>query len=422
MPADHIFTQNSNIPTPSYHAIPGYCFLALLLFFSLSDATSFAQSSNDEIVNPLYVNPASYDFSQNPPLLERIKSGPHGYFRFINLQFSQEVCRRFQKYFQGATPLNLHGDAHLEQYAITDIGRGLTDFDDSSKGPAVLDILRFGVSLRLACRQLGWNEQANNLFDTFLFGYRMALNDPKAQAKEPVIVQKIRSGFKYDRNAYLKWVEAQMIPISPSAKDSLYKAMQQYIDAMLADNPGHERSYFNLVQAGYLKMGIGSALDLKYLARIRGKSDDPLDDVVLEIKEVRDISGIDCILRTEKSDPFRVLLGQARIAYEPFKHLGYFHFKGLTFWVHSWVENYKEVSIGKSFETVEQLSEVVYDVGIQLGHGHTRLVASPFDTQLKRSHLRNIGIVEKQIKQACIDLADLTVKAWESFCANIESK
>ena len=40
----------------------------------------------------------------------------------------------------GGVPLfNLHGDAHLEQYAITDLGRGLTDFDDSSRGPAIVE-------------------------------------------------------------------------------------------------------------------------------------------------------------------------------------------------------------------------------------------------------------------------------------------
>ena len=40
--------------------------------------------------------------------------------------------------------VTLHGDPHLEQYAVTDAGRGLTDFDDASKGPAILDLVRFG--------------------------------------------------------------------------------------------------------------------------------------------------------------------------------------------------------------------------------------------------------------------------------------
>ena len=37
--------------------------------------------------NPLYIAPAERDFSENPSLLERILSGPHGYYRFINIPF-----------------------------------------------------------------------------------------------------------------------------------------------------------------------------------------------------------------------------------------------------------------------------------------------------------------------------------------------
>jgi len=425
MPEDQVVKGQSTIPSCPHNSAfnllknPG----AFLLLVAILPGLCFAQSTVDtSAINPLYVDPASYDFSKNPLLLERVQSGPHGYFRFINLQFSEEVCRRFRTSFEGTPPLNLHGDAHLEQYAVTDLGRGLTDFDDSSMGPAILDILRFGVSLRLACQAHGWLEDAGELFDAFLLGYREALNNPNARAKEPAVAQRIRSGFKEDKQEFFKWVESQMLPISNSAQDSLYKAMQQYIDAMMADNPKLKRNYFQLQQAGYLQMGIGSALDIKYLVRIRGASDDPLDDVVLEIKEVRDISGISCIIRTQKSDPFRVLLGQARIAYEPFKHLGYFRFRGLTFWVHSWVQNYKEVKIGKSFKTEAELAEVAYDVGLQLGLGHTRHIASPFDAQLKRSQLKLLSVTEPRIKRNCIELANLTIDAWRSFRAGIEAK
>lgn len=390
----------------------------LLLHITQLPASLTAQAFSPES-NPLYVDPASYDFSENIPLLERVASSPHGYFRFINLQFSKEVCRRFEHYFQGMPALNLHGDAHLEQYAITDLGRGLTDFDDSSMGPAFIDLLRFGVSLRLACQESGWDDQSDQLFSTFLLGYREALNNSDAMIDEPEIARNIRAGYSSDRSKYLQWAESQMSPMTADARDSLAKAMQTYVDAMVEDNDHLKRNYFDFVKAGYLKMGIGSALDTKYLVRVRGKSKNPDDDVMLEIKEVRDISGIPCILRTQKSDPFRVLLGQARIAYAPFEHLGYFYYQNKTFWVHSWVENYKEVKIGKTLSNVEQLSEVAFDVGIQLGHGHTRNIASPFDAQLRRSQLVLLAKTEKELRQAVIDLTDLTIEAWQAFRAKL---
>ena len=101
--------------------------------------------------NPLYIDPASRDFSENADLLERILSGPHGYFRFINIPFSREICRRFENELPSMPSLNLHGDAHIEQYAMTDLGRGLTDYDDSSTGPGLIDLLRFGVFPGIGC-------------------------------------------------------------------------------------------------------------------------------------------------------------------------------------------------------------------------------------------------------------------------------
>ena len=50
-------------------------------------------------------------------------------------------------------------------------------------------------------------------------------------------------------------------------------------------------------------MGVGSALDLKFLVRVRGATGDPLDDVVLQVKQVRDLGGIPCIRTDPGADP-----------------------------------------------------------------------------------------------------------------------
>ena len=117
---------------------------------------SSGQSNNENHTNALYVDPAARDFSKNPKLLNRILAGPHWYFRFINIPFSKEICRLFQDELPGTPSFNLHGDAHIEQYAVTEIGRGLTDFDHATTGPGVLDLARFATSLHLTCRVNGW--------------------------------------------------------------------------------------------------------------------------------------------------------------------------------------------------------------------------------------------------------------------------
>ena len=369
--------------------------------------------------NPLFVDPETQDFSQNPKLLERILASPHGYFRFINKQFSRIICHKFEEMYAGSPSFNLHGDAHLEQYAVTDLGRGLTDFDDSSAGPAILDIMRFGVSLNLACKMNHWNDSFSGLFGIFLEGYRGALENPSLEAPEPALVSKLRSNFTYNKEVYYKWVDSIMDKIPASELDSLMVSMKTYVDAMMKENPQLSQHYFDVINLGYLRMGIGSALDLKYLARCQGESDDPFDDVVLEIKEVRDISQIPCLTRVQIFDPFRILIGQARIAYQPFYHLGYFYFKEKNFWVHSWVMNYKELDIQKNYRDKKELQEIVYDVGVQLGRGHPKQIAAPLDFQLRQSQLRWLEQYDNKLLKACESLAEEVEYSWKRFSEKV---
>jgi hypothetical protein len=365
--------------------------------------------------NPLYVDPATRDFSDNPQLLERVLGSPHGYFRFINIQFSAEVCRRFGGSIKGTPLFNLHGDAHIEQYAVTDLGRGLTDFDDSSKGPAVVDLLRFGVSLELACQQRGCSDEVDRLYEEFLHGYEAALEDPMAEAPEPAVVTRLRQGFSFDRVAYFEWIDSIMELMPETEQQELAKSMGPYIDAMLAQDPELEPSYFEIVDMGYLRSGIGSALDLKFLVRIQGEAEGPLDDRVLEVKQVRELGDIGCIAVSRGSDPFRILVGQSRIAYKPYGLLGYLRMRDLTFWIHAWVENYQELQIDGELASADELAEVARDVGVQLGRGHPNQIGAPLDLQLRREQMRILERDRELIKSHRHELAELVLAAWQSF-------
>jgi hypothetical protein len=381
-----------------------------------SDLRAGAAPGDGPEAPPLFMPPSDFDFTGRERLLSRIRATPHGYFRFINVAFSQEVCRRFETKLPHAPRVNLHGDAHLEQYAVTDMGRGLTDFDDSSIGPFVLDLMRLGVSLRLASRSRGWLDRSDELFRELLRGYRAALADPELEAPEPSLVTTIRRSFKSSRADYFSWIETIMDPIPPEEQAQLESAMAPYIEAMLAQDPEQGPDYFDIVQAGYLRLGIGSAMDKKYLLRIRGETDQPDDDVMLELKEVRDLSSIECIAASTRLDPFRILLGQARISYRPFRLLGYVRVGETSFWVHAWVDNYRELGV-ESFETPEQLAEVVFDVGVQLGRGQPKKIADPFGWQFRRELGQALDLVEPRLIQEIHALEEATVEAWKRFSA-----
>ena len=381
--------------------------------FALSCTTGPSPPTKDDS-NPLYVDPASVDFSENPELLSRVLSSPHGYLRFINIPFSQEVCRVYGEALAPYPDFNLHGDAHIEQYAVTDLGRGLTDFDDSSLGPALVDLSRFGVSLALAVEANGWESSYEGFLDSFFNGYREALSDPQEVPAEPAVAARLQLGFEDDREKYFKWIDAIAEPIPAVEQERLLEALELYIGDIRARRPELAPNYFEVVRVGSLKLGIGSALDRKYLVQIRGYSDELTDDVVLELKTVRDLTGIDCVSVGQSDDPYRILMGQS-IAYQPYRLLGYVRMNGDTFWIHKWVDNYVEVSIVDDFQTPDELAEVAYDVGVQLGRGHPNQLHPPLDSQLKREQLRLLDRDEELIREITRNLTTRVREAWQMF-------
>ena len=375
----------------------------------------------------LYVDPASYDFGSNPELLERIVESPHGYFRFINVPFSERICELFADRLAAlsseevrAFQLNLHGDAHVEQYAVTDLGRGLTDFDDSSQGPPFLDLMRFAASLRLSSRANGWDELTEEgLVRTFLGAYRAALADPTMAAPEPSVAVRLRQSFDRDTTGYLEWAESLMEPVPAEVEDELRAALAGFGDAMAREHVEVARGYFSPVRLGYLRLGVGSALATKFLVRVRGPSDDPSDDDVIEVKHVRDLTGISCI-QTPDDDPLRVLLSQARISYEPFKWLGYVRLREGNFWTHGWVRNYAELDVDQTFRAPEELAEVAYDAGVQLGIGHPKLAAAPFDRLIRLQVVRQLDAYPGELERLSAVLAEEVIAAWARFVSAVQ--
>jgi hypothetical protein len=354
------------------------------------------------------------DFTRNPPLLARILARPHGYFRFINTTFAETVCQEFRDDLDELPTVNLHGDAHLEQYAVTDLGRGLTDFDDSATGPPILDLMRITTSMRLAAAQHHLVDGGDGLIDAFFRGYGAALIEPDTLPPEPAWARRARATFRHDRPRYLVWAESLMQPIDAGARDEMVRDAQPYFEVMRAQHPELPAEFFQLQSLGRLRMGIGSALDDKYLLRVHGQTGAPEDDLILEVKELRDLSGISCMRGERRRDPFRILVAQSRIAYVPYPYLGYARLQGRIFWVHGWVDNYAELGLPQVADAAE-LAELSEDIGVQLGRGHPKQIASPLDLQLRRAIAEMVVRLRPRIEALSRQLADRTVTAWERF-------
>jgi hypothetical protein len=349
--------------------------------------------------NPLQIPSDSLPRS-NEEVIQRILETPHHYFRFINTAFAREVCRRFANVMPSLPTVNLHGDAHLEQFAVTPHSAGLADFDDSATGPAVIDLVRFGVSIQLTLRQQGWSDQTYEVLDAILTAYSGGLEATPPRRPSPAVVQRMRSRFTDDQTSFLDRAESMMAPVSSVEAVEAEKGYARYVDLILRIHPDWSRSFFELKKWGALtSSGIGSATTRRYVVRIEGPTSAPGDDVILEAKELRDLTGVPCI-DADRGNALRVIAGSVRFGRQPDPFLAIIP-RGLEeepddppWWIQSWSPHYSELDILDSLRSPTELVEVVDMVGVQMAQGHTNLVPPPYDAQLRE--LVKVMLMERE--------------------------
>ena len=353
-------------------------------------------------------------FASEPSLLTRVTASPFGYFRYTNQAFIRAVCRTYADRVDSMPTVNLHGDAHIEQYAVAQDGRGLADFDATTLGPPVVDLARFATSLALASADRGSSDRA---IGAFLRGYEAALRDPAMTGPEPAVAARIRAGFSSSALDWLDGVERLMQPLPAAQTGKLEEARIQYVSAMLAQNPDLTASFFDLKKVGALRMGLGSAHEKKFLARVEGPSSDPANDVILEMKQMAPLPVGTCI-RGRDPDPLRVVVGQSRLAMSPQRFLGYVEYEGRTFYVHAWRVHYTELSTSQ-VRDAEELAEVAYDVGLQLGKGHPKNIADPSGRELRESLLALIRELGPSLPEVAAGLAARVTAAHAAFASSV---
>lgn len=360
-----------------------------------------------------------YGFAIRPDLLQRIAASPFQYFRFTNPGFAAAICESFEDILPALPTVNLHGDAHLEQFAVTDASFGLADFDDAVGGPAVIDLLRFGVSLQIAAGERGWT--ADEALDTFFAGYQAALEDPATEGLLPAFVDRARQSFARHPDAFLANCDALMEPVLPREQPEADAGLKRYVEMMREQSPELTRAFFETKRYGRLRGGIGSALDERFLIRVEGPTPAQDDDVVLEAKELRDLSSVRCGQASSLGGRFRTIVGHARLGGNDDPFLAVIP-RGPEetpddppFWVQSWQSDYRELDAAHDLTSADELDALVYQVGLQLGRGHVRQIATPFDDQLRRAvrdMLRDYG---PRIRATIDRMTERTLASWQHF-------
>jgi hypothetical protein len=358
----------------------------------------------------LRVDPTDPRLLARPDLVATLAATPHGYFRFVNSGFAVETCRLFADVMGQLPEVNLHGDAHVEQYAVTSLGRGLTDFDDCSRGRAVIDLVRLGASLLLAARQEGWEDEGS-FVDAFLEGYTDGLSKDRLRIRPPQLVARARDTFKWDHTATLATVH-RLIDRQPLPLDAFADGVARFSE-LIRSARELPPDFFKVKRIGGLTMGVGSALDEKYLIVFEGETASPDDDLIVEAKQIRELPHNPCV-RTDVGAS-RVLDGERLIAYEPFAYAAVVPHGDRYFWVHDWTDDYVEASIGSVIVSSSDLREVARDAGIQMGRFHPKRPDGSRDEQKCQALLRSFQQNEARIRRAIWSMADESEAAWRAF-------
>ncbi|MEM1032616.1 MAG: DUF2252 family protein [Myxococcota bacterium] len=358
---------------------------------------------------------------QRPRVASSLASSPYAFFRFQHAAFSLRVCEAFADERARMPIVNLHGDAHLEQYAVTRRAHGLDDFDEAGIGPAVVDLVRFIASLHVACADADFACDPERAAQAFLDQYRIATLDPGAVPSPPALVTAVRASAPMGADAFLAWGEGLMTPLPEDLRADITKAWQRSTGLMRAEDPSRPASFYRLQRAGRIGIGIGSALNEKFLLRIEGPTAAPHDDLLVEVKQQAPALPGSCVYRPPTGGVLYPQLMQRR--------LGRLNPEVLAFvphvdvdtdrppwmcWLRSWDEAYREVRRG-DLRGPTDLEQLARDVGHQLGDGHCRDLTAPFEQQHRRAQVVWLDGKRDRVLALGAALAEELRGAWRSL-------
>ena len=356
-------------------------------------------------------------------LIDRLRANPIDYFRFVNRPWIARVCEVFAKDIPNLPTVRLHGDAHIEQFAVTDDAWGLDDFDDSARGPALIDMVRFLGSVDLVLRRRDWTRSREMLFDRFFAGYRGGLAEPDYRSPQPAIVGRLRAQAPRSRAAFLEWGETQMQPMAEASVKAVVAGMDALSRVVQAERPDLPPGYLTVARAGWLRMGVGSAVGAKILIRVRGPSADPDDDELVEAKALLYLDGLPCLEAPPTVQPtLRVITGARQVgrlkhnvlAAAPEFVIPEVVARGRQlrdWWIRSWDGSYRELRVD-DLRSVQELEEIIYDAGVQLGGGALRETGADAGRQRE---LTSLARMERRIRDEASRLVDELLLGWKEL-------
>lgn len=214
-----------------------------------------------------------------------------------------------------------------------------------------------------------------------------------------------------------------MAPFTEPQKRGAAAGMEAFARLIRQEMPEMPAGYFDIVKAGRLRIGIGSATVPKALFRVRGPSADPADDVVIEAKLVRAVDGASCLEKPVRRPTLRVITGTRQVGRlrheilaagpdEAVPELSAQRLRLRDWWIRSWEASYREVGLD-DYRSVDELAAVVFDSGVQLGAG--RLEPADVTSEHAAASLVSMGTLEPRLRNAAHTLVAELLAGWQEI-------
>jgi hypothetical protein len=352
-------------------------------------------------------------------LLEKLDASAYKYFRALGPQYALRICASFRDVRWHLPISAIHGDAHVEQFVVTPATAGIEDFDQSGFGPAIVDIVRYAASIHLACREVSWPCRPDVIVDKWLDAYRATLDKPPTR-KQPAVTERIRASTPTLADAWLAWADGLMMPLTKPDEERARRGWAAFRKVQVEVDPKRAGAFYDIVKVGALQMGIGSALETKLLFRIKGSTETPSDDIVVEARSSMPAVGHECsshplhggtlwplmfmsILGPRMPEVF----GFATLAEDP----------APEFWVQSWVPGYRELAIADVKSEAEMI-ELAEDAARQLaGHFWVKF-PEPLRVVQRHAQLQGFDLTRERARKLAREFAAETVNEWQRFRGN----
>jgi hypothetical protein len=314
-------------------------------------------------MNVFYRNP----LADSLLTIQNFTNPQRGYFFYF-----RTLCLRMQTRFSQLMPLEdvpvvfLHGNPHLENFAIVAQGAGLVDFDRARLGPYSWDIVRFLCSLSLKRSKRDKGFLSDRVLQYFLEGYKRSFSAPELPYKPLSDFLKIKKvNWSLTTTDYLKknikWAKKLRQNALPPDDEWVQGVLNAYLTS---------RNEPQLLQTHYVQeagQALGSLGNQRVLVVLAPHDQTAHDSVLLDLKTVYQDADTHFFKTPVEHHGERMILASDLYAPRLEEDMGFFTYQEQQYWGRKVPTEAIKL---KGWLSEARQTDLAYCVATQLGRAH----------------------------------------------------